>query len=131
MRTRTGLDGYCCAKAASGSARKAARTRRFMTSPSAMREHFLPGNRHFRGEDLAVQRIRDVERAAFRAAVGDVRQEAMMLAAVHEVGGQGVRVEAPHADAEMAHREPVLLVGLDAVRAGVAARELDRDAGLG
>ncbi len=76
-------------------------------------------------------RVGDVERAALGAAEGDVGHEARLLAGVHEMGRQAVRIEAPDPHSEVAHGKPVLLVRLDAVGAGVTARELDRDAGLG
>jgi hypothetical protein len=98
---------------------------------SFMREHFLSRHRHLGGEDFAVERVGDVERAALGAAVGDVGHEATLFAGVHEMGRQAVRVEAPDAHAEVAHGEALLVVRLDAVGAGVAAGELDRDAGLG
>jgi len=98
---------------------------------SFMREHFLSRHGHLGGEDLAVERVGDVERAALGAAIGDVGHEATLLAGVHEMGRQAVRVEAPDAHSQVAHDEAVLVVGLDAVGAGVAAGELDRDAGLG
>src|SRR6266571_1487104 len=130
--TRTGLDGYCCACASGSASIRAARASRadFTASPLSMRKHFLPGRRHLGAEDLAVERIGDVERPALRAAEGDVGHKAVMPARVNEVCRQAVRVEAPDADAEVAHGEAVLLVHLDAVRARVAARELDRDPGL-
>src|SRR6266545_3368241 len=81
----------------------------------SMRKHFFPGRRHFRGEDLAVERVGDVERPALRSAEGDVGHQAMMPARVDEVGRQAVRIEPPNADAEVAHGEAVLLVHLDAV----------------
>src|SRR6266853_1216216 len=87
----------------------------------SMREHLLSGHGHLGGHDLAVQRVGDMERTALGAAVGDVGHKARLLARVYEMGRQAVRVEAPDAHSEVAHREPVLLVRLDAVRAGVAA----------
>src|SRR5437773_12357221 len=130
---RTGLAGYCCATAGSASARTRSGTalRIFMAAPSSMREHFLSRHRHLGDDDLAVQRVGDVERGALGAAEGDVGHEARLLAGVHEMGRQAVRIEAPDPHSEVAYGEPVLLVRLDAVGAGVAARELDRNAGLG
>src|SRR5258708_29570329 len=99
------------------------------TRSSFVREHSFPGHRHLGGEDLAVERVGDVERLALRSTEGDVGHQPVMPARVNEVRRQAVRVEAPDADAEVAHGEAVLLVYLDAVRARVAAGELDRDSG--
>ena len=54
----------------------------------------------------------------------------MLVAGVREMGRQAVRVEAPDADAEVAHQQAVGVVHLDAVGPGMAAGELDRDAAL-
>src|SRR2546427_4157709 len=89
---------------------------------SFMREHFLSGHRHLGFEDLAVQRVGDVKGGAFRPAVRDVGHEAILFARIDEMGWQAVRVEAPDAHSQVAHGEALLVVRLDAVGAGVAAR---------
>src|SRR5579864_6258404 len=104
--------------------------RRLMVFPLAMGEHFLARYGHLGSQDFAVKRIGDEQGAALRAAVGDVGHEPVVLAGVNEVRRQAVRVETPDAHAEMAYGEAVLGVHLDAVRAGVAARQLDRNARL-
>ena len=44
--------------------------------------------------------------------------------------GQAVAIEAPDADAEMAHHQAILVVRLDTIGPRVAARDLDRDTRL-
>ena len=92
------------------------------------RKKLLPRDRHFCGQDLAVHRIGDVERLPLNAML--VIRRCASPPWMRCVGSN-VGVEAPHADAEVADEQAVFGVHLDAVGAGCAARELDRDARLG
>src|SRR6267143_4603654 len=94
---------------------------------SYLGKHPLARNRHVSGQDLAVQRVGDVKGFSLES---DIRHQAMLVTGVSEMGREAVRVEAPDADAEVAHQQAVGLVHLDAVGPGMAAGELDRDAGL-
>src|SRR3954463_10823979 len=87
-------------------------------------EQLLAGDRHVGHQDLAVRRVGDEE---LLAAERDVGHQAVLAPGVHEMRRQAVGIEAPDADAEMADAEPVLVVELDAVRAGVAPGEWEGD----
>ena len=88
-------------------------------------------DRHLRLQDVPGERLGDVERFQVGSAESAIVQVMMVgSGCVDEVGRQHVGVEAPDADAQVAHEQPVLRVHLDPVRARRAARELHRDTGL-
>src|SRR4030095_15213472 len=68
-------------------------------------EERLSCDRHLGAEDLAVQRIGDVERLALES---DVGHQPMRAPGVDEMRGQAIGVEAPTAPAEAAHNAPAL-----------------------
>src|SRR5438309_12027416 len=92
-----------------------------------MGKHPLARDGQVSGQDLAVQRVGDVKRFSLES---DIRDQAMLVAVVREMGRQAVRVEAPDADAEVAHQYAVRLVRLDAVGPGLSAGELLRAVAL-